>query len=254
MIRRCALMMLACLFSLSAAGNLASELFDQANRLYEKGDFDSSETLYRRVLDMGVHDAKVYYNLGNAQFRKKEVGPAILNYEKALLLRPSDRDIRANLDFARAQTQDKIVPRETGFFEKILLTLHNLLPARIQAAVILLLLFAASGCFTLFLLAGARVRAMALPAMAVAFVLAAPVALSLGLKVHAEKNVREAVLLASSSNALSEPGSGQVLFAIHEGAKFRLHRKVAGWYFATLENGLSGWVRENELGLIEIGE
>lgn len=75
--------------------------FDKANKYYEDKDYDSAVRMYESILDKNVESAALYYNLGNAYFKKGDLGHAILNYMKAKRLDPSDEAIRHNLDFAR---------------------------------------------------------------------------------------------------------------------------------------------------------
>lgn len=248
------LFLVFCLAAALFAGNLAGELFDQGNLLYEKGSYDSSITVYQKILSMGYHDARVYYNLGNAHFRKKEIGPAVLNFEKARLLDPSDKDIQNNLLFARASTMDKIAPPEEGFFQKIILKLHNALGIPAQTILVLVLLYALSLCVILFFVASPGLRELLKSLALVILVIGIPLAVSLSIKVSQEGGLGEAIVLSNQLNAVNEPEGSQVMFAAHEGTKFRLHRKVGSWYFASLENNMSGWIPETNLGLVELSE
>lgn len=235
------------------ATSLSQELFDKANRFYEKAEYDSAIVSYEKVLASGLHDARVYFNLGNAHFRKKEIGPAILAYEKARRLDPADRDIEANLQFARSSTIDKIVPREEGLFTRILLFFHHLFGLSTQTALVLALLYLLSFVFIgLFLLPRFQWLLKAGILLLSALLLLA--GLSFGVKCYDDSTLREGIVLSAQVNAMNEPDGQQVLFTVHEGAKFRLGRKVGNWYFASLENGISGWVHEVDLGLIEFQE
>jgi tetratricopeptide (TPR) repeat protein len=77
------------------------ELFSQANRLYEEKDFSQALVKYRRIIEQGMENGTVYYNMGNACFKSGKLGEAILAYEKALKYLPRDEDIKTNLEFAR---------------------------------------------------------------------------------------------------------------------------------------------------------
>ena len=57
---------------------------------------------YEALLKEGV-SAEFYYNLGNAYYRSDNITRAMLNYERALLLSPGDKDIRYNLQIANRQ-------------------------------------------------------------------------------------------------------------------------------------------------------
>lgn len=230
--------------------NLAQELFDKANRLYEKGEYDSAIVTYDKILSSGLHDSRVYYNLGNAHFRKKEIGQSILCYEKAHRLDPSDKDISTNLLFAKNATVDKIVPKEEGFFTKVLLFFHNLFSLSTQTALVLALLYLFSFAFIGFFMFP-RFQGLFKISAAGLLMLVLLVGFSFGIKCYQDATLKEAVVLSSQVSTMNEPEGTQTLFTVHEGAKFRLGRKVGNWYFASLENGISGWVHEVDLGLIE---
>jgi hypothetical protein len=68
---------------------------------------------------------------------------------------------------------------------------------------------------------------------------------------RAESTRLEAVVLSPRIDVRNEPDGAQVLFSVHEGAKFSLIRRVGEWRLGSLENGLTGWVHEKDLGLIE---
>ncbi len=71
--------------------------FAQANELYLAGDYQAAAQIYETMLAGGAHSAVVYYNLGNAYAQNGDLGAGVLNYRRALLLAPRDRDIIHNL-------------------------------------------------------------------------------------------------------------------------------------------------------------
>ena len=79
--------------------------FESANKLYEQGKHAEAAAAYEKLLQSGHASAAVYYNLGNALLKKGEVGRAIAAFRQAQRLTPHDPDVRANLRFARNQTQ-----------------------------------------------------------------------------------------------------------------------------------------------------
>ncbi len=87
------------LFSLSLVADESK--FDEANQLYEQGDFESSISKYHSLLESGAQTSAVHFNLGNAYFRQNNTGLAIYHYLMAQSLDPLDADIQANLKFTR---------------------------------------------------------------------------------------------------------------------------------------------------------
>ena len=76
------------------------------NAAYSNNKFDEAIALYEDLLKT-QESAALYYNLGNAYYKSGKLAPAILNYERAILLDPNDDDIKSNLELAKLQTVDK---------------------------------------------------------------------------------------------------------------------------------------------------
>jgi tetratricopeptide (TPR) repeat protein len=71
------------------------------NIAYEKGNFEQAVKDYKSLLDSGIENAELYYNLGNAYYQLQDYGRAYAFYSKAELLSPRDSDIRHNLELAK---------------------------------------------------------------------------------------------------------------------------------------------------------
>ncbi|MCF7807772.1 MAG: tetratricopeptide repeat protein [Candidatus Marinimicrobia bacterium] len=74
--------------------------YNQGNAQYRKGDIDEAISAYEKSLS--VEDANTladaYYNLGNAWLQKQDIDKAKDFYKRALKLRPDDLDAKANLE------------------------------------------------------------------------------------------------------------------------------------------------------------
>lgn len=75
--------------------------FDQANQLFEKGEYETAISEYNSLLENGTQTPAVHFNLGNAYFRQNNTGMAIYHYLMAQTLDPLDADVQANLRFTR---------------------------------------------------------------------------------------------------------------------------------------------------------
>ena len=91
-------------------------LFKKANTLYNNGKYLEAIDNYMSILETNTHSAELYFNLGNAHYKLNNIATSIYYYEKALQLKPNDKDIINNIAFARNMTIDAIdtVP-EVGF-------------------------------------------------------------------------------------------------------------------------------------------
>lgn len=79
-----------------------NKLFYVGNSLYEKRDYPKAIEEYLKVRDLGLESGNLYYNLGNSYFKLGKIGYAILNYERARRIMPQDKDLKANLDYAKS--------------------------------------------------------------------------------------------------------------------------------------------------------
>lgn len=104
-------LLLVLVLSVAAAGaeTMPDQLFQQANEAYSRGDYPKAIDKYRQLTAVAGYSPSVLYNLANSYALSGQIGQAVLNYERALRLSPSDPDISGNLD---------LVKKETGLFAK----------------------------------------------------------------------------------------------------------------------------------------
>lgn len=90
------------LVTISSFSNVhALTTLEKADSAYRVQNFRLALSLYENVLDTKGGSSDLYYNIGNANYRVGNIGKAIVAYERALRLDPSNADARANLDFVR---------------------------------------------------------------------------------------------------------------------------------------------------------
>lgn len=99
---------------------MASDIAQQADSAYNKEDYNNAINLYIESIKQDGVSSTIYYNLGNAYYRDNKLGKAIISYERALTLDPSNEDARTNLDFVRTKIED--IPEDDSSF---LGNLHN---------------------------------------------------------------------------------------------------------------------------------
>jgi tetratricopeptide (TPR) repeat protein len=90
--------------------------FARANADYAAGKYASAVQGYESLVKNGHWNASVFYDLGNAYFRKNDLGRAILNYERALALDPAQPEARANLQLVRDRA--RALELNTGWAEQ----------------------------------------------------------------------------------------------------------------------------------------
>lgn len=224
--------------------------FDRANALYEQQAYDSAAQYYEKIIESGTTNSSVYFNLGNAYFRLKKVGMALLNYEKARQLSPDDPDILANIKFANSAIIDRLPEQEHSFVGAIMARLHTLLPLRTQLWLLFALLLCISVLFAAFLYVSQNARLWILYGSTIFACLTAALGISAGIKIYNKERVVYAIVLTPALDAKNQPNGNKVLFTAHEGTKFRIRKALNDWVLVSLPTGVSGWVQASSIGKI----
>ena len=124
------------------AANSDVEL-DAANRAYTYGSYDESAQLFQKIITARGYSAPLCFDLANAEARAGRMGAAILNYERARYLAPTDRDIDHNLQFARKQAG--LEPNSYRWWQIALLSINWIVWLGIMAVCLLLIFLAVIG-------------------------------------------------------------------------------------------------------------
>ncbi|MCK5852481.1 tetratricopeptide repeat protein [bacterium] len=96
-----------------AASDDPYTVFVQANQVYKNTNYSKAILLYNKAISLGFTPGSIYYNLGNAYYRNGKLGKAIVSYLKARQLLPRDSEVIDNLNIARAETIDNVMPEES---------------------------------------------------------------------------------------------------------------------------------------------
>ena len=219
----------------------------EADSAYVRGQYQQAIKDYESLLKQGA-SADLYYNLGNAYYRSENITRAVLNYERALLLSPGDRDIRFNLQIARSKTIDKIVPESEMFFFTWYRSLVNLMSvdawawtALVSLALVIVLL--------LIYLFSDRIWLRKIGFFG-GFVLLVLFALSNVFAWQQKQDLlyrKGAIVVSPSVSVKSTPAkNGTDLFILHEGTKVSItDGSMKGWIGIRIADGKEGWIESD---------
>jgi tetratricopeptide (TPR) repeat protein len=231
--------------------NRATKAYQQANAAYEKNDYAKAADFYRRAIDEGVADSKLYFNYANSLFRLNQAGMAILYYEKARKLDPNDEDVAYNLRFVNANIIDKNPAPETNALTKALSFAHSAFSINEGLWIVLGLFTLIFLSATLALYAGAAFRGALIGAIALCGIALLAITPSLAFKIKEQETLQYGVVLKPAVEMFSGPGeSFQVLTQVHEGTKFEIVETRGEWVSVKLANGKGGFVRLADLGKV----
>jgi tetratricopeptide (TPR) repeat protein len=96
----------------SARTSSLEEVFEGANVAASRGDYPRAISGYRTLIEAGVRDADVYFNLATTFAQSGDYPQAILNYERALIERPNDEQAEEDLRKAEQSLEEQRAERE----------------------------------------------------------------------------------------------------------------------------------------------
>ena len=250
------LIFLSVLFALHLKANETQRIFGEANQAYINGEFAHAAELYETILAEGFESAELYYNLGNAYFKENRLAYAILNYERARLLRPFDEDIRYNLELARSKTTDRIETVPVIFYEKWWqkFILIQSVDGWAMTGLILLLLALSAGLWYFF----SRTVLMKKLGffLAISLLFLSVISFIAAQRQYVLHYLRtDAIVFSPRITVKSAPNvASPDLFVIHEGTKVRITNQLSGWSEIRLENGNVGWIRDDHIRAVRESE
>ena len=231
-----------CNFLLAICSVMAQSAFDEANTAYAEGRYEEAAKGYEALL-AEQPDEVLYYNLGNARYKQGELAQAILNYERALRLKPNYKDAKYNLAFAQSRITDNI--NEQDFFlSSWARTIRNSLNESTWMILsIVLFIFTLVGVLLFLLSRELWLRKTAFHVAWIALLFSLVSGLNAA-SLHKRDSLRnEAIITQGVVNAKSSPDrSGTDLFTLHEGTKVTIRETLGEW--ANVHVGSNeGWIR-----------
>ncbi|MFD2517244.1 SH3 domain-containing protein [Salinimicrobium flavum] len=237
-------------FLMGMAGNGQNqELFENANSAYADGRYEEAIEAYDQILQNGETSVAVHYNLGNAHYKLNHIAPSIYHYEKALLLKPKDEDVKNNLTFAKNMALDAIEePAEEGFSGFFNSATSALSPSGWGwLAIIGMMVFVSFFLAYYFSRRSLFKRIFFIAGMF--FLLFSVFSAGIGLiKQSAVESSTYAIVFSEEVEVKGEPNSrSSEVFVLHEGAKVKITEDYQDWFEIELPNGSQGWLLREDV-------
>ncbi len=232
-----------------------SQTFDAAGRDFAAGQLDEAIAGYERLLDAGVVDADVYYNLGTALAKAGRFGEATLQFERSLYLAPGEADASANLATTREVLAERLTERHgevelgqsRGLGEALV---HDLSEGLLTS---LLLVFWAVAFLALMVvrLQKGRVRLGALVTALLSFLFAAVFGFLVASKLGTLEEGRPAVITATEGVLREGPDPRAIRRGdVYEGERADILRSDGEFVNVRLSGGRSGWLLSEYVGAV----
>jgi hypothetical protein len=246
------------LLAAPAAAALSAEqrstILDEAQSAYDRGvrelpeggprardSFRAAALRYRQLVDDGVVNGAILYNLGNAELQAGALGRAILAYRRAERFMPGDDRLAHNLAHARSLRATSVDASGGRAIAKALLAWHagTTTRARLHAvaavyALAWILLFAAL----------ARPAPWLRGTAGVLLLVALPLGMSVGADLFTDAPAI-GVVVAAQTAARKGPGAGfepQFVEPLPEGTEFDVVARQGDWLEIELPDAKTAWI------------
>lgn len=235
-----------------ASASVFQEDIAAANKAYTENKFNVAIELYQKVVKSNFQSAELYYNLGNAYFKTKDFPSAILYYEKAKKLDPSNEKIDFNIKVANTKIIDKIEELPLPFYKRWWDNFQDWFSVDAWAILGLVFLFTFFVSAAIYLIGNTVVVRKVFFWFGVLFIVFALVS---GTNAYGRyrnfQTSKDAIIFEPTVNVKSSPDAdSQDIFVIHEGTKVKITDKIGNWIEIRIANGSDGWVQENVVEVI----
>lgn len=216
-----------------------------ADSAYTADDYATAAYIYEMLLAEHGESATIYYNLGGAYYKMNEIARSILNYERALLLDPSDADVKFNLELARAKAVDKNALVSELFLVRWYRDFAAIMNPDAWAKTSILCFIILISSLALFIFSKKSKTKKIIFIFALLSLLCCVLVGMIASNQTAKlKHREEAIIMEPSVVVRSTPSvNGTELFILHEGKKVKINDdSMKAWKEIVLEDGNMGWL------------
>lgn len=240
----------------------ASPLDEKADSAYTAEQYADALSLYLQAADAEGTSSELYYNIGNTLYRQGKIGQAIIAYERALKLDPTNAEARANLDFVNSKIVDKAGERGT-FFSNAMDAIARIMTANAWAWTVLVffILTIASVCLYCFM-SSIPLRKTGFFGGITTLLLCIVGGVFAFRSASMAKSHDYAVVTAPSTILSTSPRTPknrtEEAMLLHEGTKMQIMDSVSArtdsvvtrWYDVEIDNNHRAWIRATDVEII----
>jgi len=212
--------------------------------------FRTSAERFQMLVDDGIQNGELFYDLGNAWYQAGDLGRSIASYLRAQRLMPDDPRLEANLAWARSVVRPQIAPDDHEALLRRLAFWHDGWSLQTR-----LVVFSA---FWLILWGALLVRALRRYQgwnylSGIAAIVAVLLGGSIMLDVSANGTRTTGVLVGNDvviRKGNAESFQPQFEEPMHQGVEFKVLEERPDWLHIELNNGSSGWIPANDAEIV----
>lgn len=222
------------------ANDSTAIVYAQALEAQNNSQYTKAIELYNEILSKEVFSAELYNNLGLAYCENKQLGKAIVQFERGLHINPKHEDLQHNLLAAQQRIQETFQAPEDLFFIRWWKQTAQALSSNSWGIVFLCMLFLGLGCIALWMLQQqTKFRTIGIFLLAINLF---PFLWGMQQK-EKEMNSNTAIVIKKQVGLRQAPElSSQEIELIFEGVKVCILDEQGDWVHIQLPNHLIGWI------------
>ena len=212
--------------------------------------FQSAAQRFELLIDEGILNGRLMYNLANAQLQAGRLGPAIANYRRAELLLPGDARLMSNLNYARSLRRNQFAADGRQALLDALLNWHRHTSLKLRSRYFAIF----NGVFWLILLGWLFKRTSPWRyATITCAILWGGLGISVGSDLMNAGINPGGVMIVDDVIVRKGNGDGfepQFEETLHQGVEFQLIEQRADWIHIRLPNAATGWIHMAQAELL----
>lgn len=230
------------------AENKTANSWQDGAAAYQRKDYNTAAQIYEDLLRKDPNMAEACYNLGNTYYRMNRISEAVLQYQRALFLRPDMKTAEDNSRLAQQRIPNATRVLPDIFFVRWWTQLSSGAHANFWAATALLVFL---GFLTL--IGFSKARPGRIPPQAIALIALLWCCLLLPAYFSAEhaKSTDRAVVMGNNAQLSASPGQTKGRTPVPEATVVRAGERKGDWICVTLPDNRSGWMPVSELGFVQ---
>ncbi len=227
----------------------SNEQYNRGIELYSAARYQEAADIWTELYNKGNRSASLNYNIANAYFKLQNIPAAILYYERAYLLDPTDEDINYNLQIARTMIVDRFREIPELFFVNWYNLVSLLVSSDTWALLSIITFIFCLFSVSLYIYSTRYLIKVIGFWFALSLLVVSSSALTFSIRnrnlVHEN---HEAIVFSPVVSGKSSPdASGTDLFVLHEGTKVAVEDEVGDWFEIRLSDGNKGWIPSNSV-------
>lgn len=227
--------------------------FQEANQAYEQKDFGKAIGLYEQLLLEDYRSSALLYNLGMACLEQKQMGKAVLYLERALLIKPKDKDIQHNLKIIKTQyLEDQLDVIPESFLLRWWKNTFQLLSSGTWTILSVIFIWLAMAGLSIWRIGKSRKSRKWGFFVGIALFLISILFGNLAFSRYSFEydNGRGVIMPIETSFLIAPDSESEVLRRLHAGTTCKVVSELNSWYKVRLSDGQTGWIPKETISLI----